>query len=214
MKNEAGMGAKLVRDAAILLVITLFSGLILGFVFQITKEPIALAEENAAKKAYSEVFPSALEFELTEELPLDSLSGDSAWLEAGYEGVSVENVLRALDKDGTLLGYVLTVTSHEGYGGDITFTVGIANDGTLNGISILNISETAGLGMKAEEVLVPQFSNKKVSVFTYTKSGAVSDDQIDAISGATITTKAVTKAVNGGLFFFQTQLGGGGDETK
>ena len=206
MKNEAGMGAKLVRDAAILLVITLFSGLILGFVFQITKEPIALAEEKAAKKAYSEVFPSALEFELTEELPLDSLSGDSAWLEAGYEGVSVENVLRALDKDGTLLGYVLTVTSHEGYGGDITFTVGIANDGTLNGISILNISETAGLGMKAEEVLVPQFSN--------TKSGAVSDDQIDAISGATITTKAVTKAVNGGLFFFQTQLGGGGDETK
>ena len=115
MKNEAGMGAKLVRDAAILLVITLFSGLILGFVFQITKEPIALAEEKAAKKAYSEVFPSALEFELTEELPLDSLSGDSAWLEAGYEGVSVENVLRALDKDGTLLGYVLTVTSHEGY---------------------------------------------------------------------------------------------------
>ena len=214
MKNEAGMGAKLVRDAAILLVITLFSGLILGFVFQITKEPIALAEEKAAKKAYSEVFPSALEVELTEELPLDSLSGDSAWLEAGYEGVSVENVLRALDKDGTLLGYVLTVTSHEGYGGDITFTVGIANDGTLNGISILNISETAGLGMKAEEVLVPQFSNKKVSVFTYTKSGAVSDDQIDAISGATITTKAVTKAVNGGLFFFQTQLGGGGDETK
>ena len=214
MKNEAGMGAKLVRDAAILLVITLFSGLILGFVFQITKEPIALAEEKAAKKAYSEVFPSALEVELTEELPLDSLSGDSAWLEAGYEGVSVENVLRALDKDGTLLGYVLTMTSHEGYGGDITFTVGIANDGTLNGISILNISETAGLGMKAEEVLVPQFSNKKVSVFTYTKSGAVSDDQIDAISGATITTKAVTKAVNGGLFFFQTQLGGGGDETK
>ena len=214
MKNEAGMGAKLVRDAAILLVITLFSGLILGFVFQITKEPIALAEEKAAKKAYSEVFPSALEFELTEELPLDSLSGDSAWLEAGYEGVSVENVLRALDKDGTLLGYVLTVTSHEGYGGDITFTVGIANDGTLTGISILNISETAGLGMKAEEVLVPQFSNKKVSVFTYTKSGAVSDDQIDAISGATITTKAVTKAVNGGLFFFQTQLGGGDNEAE
>lgn len=211
MKNEAGMGAKLVRDAAILLVITLFSGLILGFVFQITKEPIALAEEKAAKKAYSEVFPSALEFELTEELPLDSLSGDSAWLEAGYEGVSVENVLRALDKDGTLLGYVLTVTSHEGYGGDITFTVGIANDGTLNGISILNISETAGLGMKAEEVLVPQFSNKKVSVFTYTKSGAVSDDQIDAISGATITTKAVINAVNGAVSAFTQDLQKGGE---
>ena len=176
--------------------------MILGFVFQITKEPIALAEEKAAKKAYSEVFPSALEFELTEELPLDSLSGDSAWLEAGYEGVSVENVLRALDKDGTLLGYVLTVTSHEGYGGDITFTVGIANDGTLNGISILNISETAGLGMNAAQPeWKAQYADKAVEQFTVTKSGASSDGEIDAISGATITSNAVTGAVNLALYF-------------
>ena len=106
------------------------------------------------------------------------------------------------------MGYVLSVTSREGYGGDITFTMGIRLDGTLNGISILSISETAGLGMKAEAVLKPQFENKNVSQFTYTKSGAVSDDQIDAISGATITTNAVTTAVNGGLYYFQTQLGG------
>ena len=77
----------------------------------------------------------------------------------------MENVLAALDKDGTRMGYVLTVTSHEGYGGDITFTMGIGNDGTLNGISILNISETAGLGMRAEEILKPQFAGKNVSAF-------------------------------------------------
>lgn len=204
----------MIKDAAVLLAITLFSGLILGFVYQITKAPIALAEERAAKEAYSEVFPSALEYGLLEGLDLSSLPEDAGWLEAGYDGVSIENVLEAQDKDGSLLGYVLTVTSHEGYGGDITFTMGIANDGTLNGISILNISETAGLGMKAEEVLKPQFMDKNVSVFTYTKTGAVSDDQIDAISGATITTKAVTKAVNGGLYYFRTQLGGGGNEAK
>ena len=92
--------------------------------------------------------------------------------------------------------------------------MGIANDGTLNGISILDISETAGLGMKAEEVLKPQFAEKNVPVFTYTKTGAVSEDQIDAISGATITTKALTTAVNGGLTYFQTQLGGGDNEAK
>ena len=204
----------MVKDAAILLVITLFSGLILGLVYQITKEPIALAEERAAKEAYSEVFPAASEYELLEDLALELLSEDTEWLEAGFDGVSIENVLKALDNDGSLLGYVLTVTSHEGYGGDITFTMGIANDGTLNGISILDISETAGLGMKAEEVLKPQFADKNVSGFTYTKTGAVSDDQIDAISGATITTKAVTKAVNSGLYYFQTQLGGGSDEAK
>ena len=86
--------------------------------------------------------------------------------------------------------------------------MGIQKDGTLNGISILSISETAGLGMKAESVLKPQFENKKVANFTYTKSGSTMDSQIDAISGATITTNAVTTAVNAGLYVFQTQLGG------
>lgn len=215
MKKEMNSSDNtMIKDAAILLVITLFSGMILGLVYQITKEPIALAEERAAKAAYSEVFPSALEYELLEDLTLNSLSEEAQWQEAGFDGVSIENVLKAQDKDGSLLGYVLTVTTHEGYGGDITFTMGIANDGTLNGISILSISETAGLGMKAEEVLKPQFADKNVSSFTYTKTGAVSEDQIDAISGATVTTKAMTKAVNGGLYFFQTQLGGDGNEAK
>ena len=204
----------MIKDAAVLLVITLFSGLILGVVYQITKEPIARAEEEAARAAYNEVFPAASEFEIVEEGKTEELQNESQWVEAGFEGVSVENVLSALDKDGTKLGYVLTVTSHEGYGGDITFTMGIGNDGTLNGISILDISETAGLGMRAEEVLKPQFSGKNVSAFAYTKTGAASDNQIDAISGATITTNAVTTAVNGGLYYFQTWLGGGENETE
>lgn len=194
----------MIKDAAVLLVITVAAGLILGFVYQITKEPIALAEEKAANEAYAEVFPGADSFDVLEfAMP----EGDSTWQEE-YESVDIDNVLEAKDSQGNSLGYVLTVTSHEGYGGDITFTMGIQNDGTLNGISILSISETAGLGMKAEAVLKPQFENKNVSNFTYTKSGAAMDSQIDAISGATITTNAVTTAVNGGLYVFQTQLGG------
>lgn len=204
----------MMKDAAILFVITLCSGLILGLVYQITKEPIALAEEKAAKEAYAEVFPDAADFEMLELAAPEGEAWQTEWAEAGFEAVDVENALAALDEGGSRLGYVLTVTSHEGYGGDITFTMGIQNDGTLNGISILSISETAGLGMKAEAVLKPQFVNKNVSSFTYTKTGAVNDSQIDAISGATITTNAVTTAVNGGLYYFQTQLGGGGNEAK
>ena len=128
--------------------------------------------------------------------------------------MDVDKVLEAVDTDGNGLGYVLTLTSHAGYGGDITFTLGIANDGTVNGISILSISETAGLGMKAEAVLKPQYAGKKVSSFTVTKQGATSDSQIDAISGATITSNALTKAVNGGLYYFQTKLGGVSYEAK
>ena len=61
----------------------------------------------------------------------------------------------------------------QGYGGDITFTLGIRNDGTVNGYEILSISETAGLGMKAkEDAFKQQFSGKKVDSFAYTKTGA------------------------------------------
>ncbi len=205
----------MIKDAAVLLVITLFSGLILGLVYEITKEPIARAEEKAAKEAYAEVFPDASEFPAKESAIAEDEEWQAKWSDAGYDGVDIENVLEALDGNGEMLGYVLTVTSHEGYGGDITFTMGIRMDGTLNGISILSISETAGLGMKAEDVLKPQFAGKKIPDspgFTYTKTGAVSDSQIDAISGATITTNAVTTAVNGGLYYFQEQLGGGSHE--
>lgn len=200
----------MLKEAAMLLIITVAAGLILGFVYEITKAPIAAAEEAAAKAAYQEVFPQAADFEALDVAPMD---GDSIWQEKGYKGVDIEEALRAVDGEGNHLGYVLTVTSHEGYGGDITFSMGIQNDGFLNGISILNISETAGLGMKAEAVLKPQFANKNVTEFTYTKTGAMVENQIDAISGATITTNAVTTAVNGGLYYFQTQLGGGADES-
>lgn len=201
MSDKKGM----IKDASILLLITVVAGLILGFVYQITKEPIAAAEEKAAKAAYQEVFPEAAGF--SDKLELAVPEGESTW-EQNYAGVDLDNALMATDAEGVCLGYVLTMTSHEGYGGDITFTMGIQNDGTLNGISLLSISETAGLGMKAGTVLVPQFAGKQVSQFTYTKTGSTMDSQIDAISGATITTNAVTTAVNAGLYIFETQLGG------
>ena len=67
--------------------------------------------------------------------------------------------------------------------------------------------------MKAESDLQPQFEGKTVERFEYTKNGATLDNQIDAISGATITTKAVTNAVNASLDIFHTVLlGGDGNE--
>ena len=65
--------------------------------------------------------------------------------------------------------------------------------------------------MQAEAVLKPQFADKNVEKFEYTKSGATSENQVDAISGATITTNAVTNGVNAGLYYFQTELRGGSE---
>ena len=193
---------EMLKNAGILLAITVIAGFVLGGVYQITKEPIALAKEAAAMAAYKEVFADAADFNEL-EVKADAL------VQGGIEGSDIDNVFEALGNDGALLGYVLVVTNHEGYGGDIQFSIGIANDGTTNGISILSIAETPGLGMEAEKILKPQYAGKNVAQFTVTKTGAVSDEQIDAISGATITSNAVTNGVNAGLYYFQNVLGGG-----
>ncbi|MBO4987775.1 MAG: RnfABCDGE type electron transport complex subunit G [Lachnospiraceae bacterium] len=193
---------EMLKNAGILLAITVIAGFVLGAVYQITKEPIALAKEAAAMAAYKEVFADAADFNEL-EVKADAL------VQGGIVGSDINNVFEALGSDGTLLGYVLVVTNHEGYGGDIQFSIGIANDGTTNGISILAIAETPGLGMEADSVLKPQYAGKNVTQFVVTKTGAASDEQIDAISGATITSNAVTNGVNAGLYYFQNVLGGG-----
>ena len=119
----------------------------------------------------------------------------------------MDQVIPALDEAGDIIGYVLTVTTSEGYGGDITFMVGIRNDGSVNGISMLTISETAGLGMNAQsEEFLSQYAGKQVDQFVYSKSGASAENEIDVITGATITTNAVTNGVNAGLYYFQDVL--------
>ncbi|MDE5679836.1 MAG: FMN-binding protein, partial [Lachnospiraceae bacterium] len=124
-------------------------------------------------------------------------------------GAEVGEIYSAFSHAGSLLGYVLLVTTKEGYGGNIELMVGITMEGSISGISILSISETPGLGMQAGDVLVPQFAGKMAEAFVYTKTGAAADNEIDAISGATITTRAVTNAVNAGLYYFEYLLKGG-----
>ena len=198
------MSSKIIRDALALTAITLVSGLALGAVYGITKEPIARQEELAKQEAYQEVFPEAEQFQtvtLDEELSGQIRSGLD---EAGYTQDSIQEVTEALDDEGQRLGYAITVLTTAGYGGEIQFSMGVSLDGTVNGISFLSISETAGLGMKADtEEFRGQFAQKQVEAFTYTKNGASEEDEIDAISSATITTSAVTDAVNAGLCAFR-----------
>lgn len=196
--------SKMIKDALILFAITVVAGLLLGVVYDVTKEPIAQQKEKAKQEACANVFADAKTFTpLT--APTD-INGNA--VSSNIDGVDIDEVMQALDSEEKLLGYVITVTDHEGYGGDIQFSMGVTLDGTLNGISILSISETAGLGMKAGDVLVPQFANKQVEQFTYTKSGATNDSEIDAISGATITTKAIVNGVNAGLTYLRNLLDG------
>lgn len=189
----------IVKDTLVLFAITLVSGFLLGGVYNVTKNAIAENEKKKQIKANQTVFSEATEFEESDVVNLKTILDGTA-----YRGeCTVDKVLMA-KKDGELLGYVIGVTSNEGYGGDISIVVGIKNDGTVNGISILTISETAGLGMNAAKPkFYDQFAGKKVEKFVYTKNGAKAENEIDAISSATITTSAVTDSVNCALEVFQ-----------
>ena len=193
MKNKSDIMVML-KEAGILFSITLVVGLLLGVVYELTKDPIRIQQEKAVEEACRAVFGQAEAFEeisytLPEELEEELAS----------QGVRIGKVYLAKDAGGAVLGHVIQSTSTQGYGGDIVLYMGVQNDGTLNDISILEISETAGLGMEAPSVLAPQFHEKKVDSFVYTKTGAAADNEIDVITSATITTRAVTNAVNGGL---------------
>ena len=202
------MKNKIIKDALALTLITLVAGVALGGVYEITKDPIARQEAQAKAEAYEQVFTDAAAFE---EIEMDDTLIQTIrdqLDQEGYKAQSIEEVMRAEDQSGETLGYAFTVVTSEGYGGDIQFSMGVQNDGTLNGISILSIGETAGLGMNADTpAFKDQFVGKQVEKLQYTKNGATQDDEINAISGATVTTNAMTNGVNAGLCAFRVMEG-------
>lgn len=188
----------MIRDSLILFAITLIAGLLLGGVYAITKNPIAKTQEDKKNEAYQAVFTDAAEFtEVTDAADAQQILAD-----AGYTKDRIDEVKAAMDADGKILGYVMTITSSEAYGGELQLAMGIRMDGTVNGISFLSLSETIGLGMEAKKPeFQEQFAGKQVEQFVYSKTGAAADNEIDALSGATITTNAVTNAVNAGICY-------------
>lgn len=135
----------IIKDTIILTLITLIAGGVLGLVYEITKDPIAKQQELAKQEAYKAVFEDADTFEVCVEAEDADLAAYLAG--EGFEAQTVNEIMEAKDASGETLGYAINLTTSEGYGGDITFSMGVQADGTLNGISILTISETAGLGM-------------------------------------------------------------------
>ena len=187
---------KILKNTIILTMITLIAGLGLGFVYEITKDPIAQAQDKAKKEAWQAVFPEA---DINE---FEAVDVDEKVAEAAIKAVGAKATVDVYKRQ----GYVITTTDKEGYGGDIQITVGITSDGTVNGISILSISETAGLGMKAKEpAFYEQYQGKQAEKFAVSKDGG-EGEPIDAISGATITSRAVTGAVNVALAYYQNAV--------
>lgn len=200
----------IIKNTWILTVITLVAGVLLGLVYEITKEPIAQAKEKAKMEAYRTVMAGADTFDAETVLKKDKVN--ELLTDKDITGCTVDEVVAAKAK-GEIIGYVFTITTSEGYGGNIQISAGIKKDGTVTGIEILSTSETAGLGMNADKPkFKSQYANKLVDTFVVTKTGAKNDNEIDAISGATITSNAVTDAVNLAVVYFNEVLGGSVNE--
>lgn len=207
---------KLVKDALILTLITLVAGLALGAVEGITKAPIAAAEENTKRAAYETLFPDAASFE--EDTAFDGVAAIAVAEEAvpavvGGDwpsgSVSIDAHVAALDASGNAMGDIFTVTNKKSYGGSITLSVGISSEGTLTGYMLTDISDTPGLGMKAKEPkFMDQFSGLTANILSVVKA-TPGEDQIEAISGATITSRAVTNAVDAAVAYYNSVNGGG-----
>lgn len=203
-------------DAMALFLITLVSGLALSYIYEITKAPIEEQLIQKALKANRAVFTEASTFTPDDELIALIGSTDLTELNLDYKGITIDEISKAYNSSNEILGYNVTVTTSNGYAKPITMVFGYSLDGSITGIEMLSIAETAGLGMKAKDPqYLSQYLGKKVSQFEVTKVGAAGDEQIDAISGATITTKAVTDAINAGIAFvntYATELGGAQNE--
>lgn len=156
-----------------LLVITAVSALVLGAVNALTADTIAMRQEAARQEAMACVMSNADVFSdlYSEDQTIERITG-------AYHGTQ-------------FVGYCVEV-SPKGFGGAVNLMVGVNPYGRVTGVTILDHSETPGLGAKAED---PGFLDQYVG-----KSGKiVVGGNINAITGATITSKAVTEGVNTAL---------------
>lgn len=156
--------------------ITVFAALGLGAVNLLTKEPIAEASRAARNAALEAVLP-----------PFDNISATADTLPEGLVVFHATN-------GGVPSGTAVQTFSDAGFSGRITLLAGFDNSGALTGYRVLQHAETPGLGARMEE----WFSTEPHAVVGATESLQVKADggDIDAITGATITSRAFLEAIN------------------
>ena len=196
VNNDVVTGKDYVKKAVhlggTLLAVTAVTGIILGVVEHYTSQAIKKVELAAKNEAFKNVMPIAQTFE-----PAEVVANDS-----------VLDVVKASDGSG-VVGWCMTVET-KSYGGPLQFIAGITKDGTVKAINILSHSDTPGLGARSTEPeFYGQFADKSQLPLKVVKGSAGNPDEIAAISGATITSTAVTDGVNAAVDYWSKNLKGG-----
>ena len=190
------MGKDMFKLGLNLLIISAVAALLLALTNSLTASTIAQRNEQANAEARKLVLESAQDFEQVKDVKTDN-----------SKGVEVSEIYEAKDASGNTVGYTLKVLP-SGYGGTIELMVGIDSaKGQVSGINVVSNSETAGLGAKSTD---PEFSDqykgKPLEELSVLKNGTPGDTEIKAISGATITSTAVTNGVDAAIEVYNNSL--------
>ena len=179
------MVKKVAKISLVLFIISLATALLLSLTNELTVDIITAGQLKKKNESMAKVLPAS-EYKLISNEP------------GSYELYS------ATIKD-KIVGYTVSL-SESGYGGDIDMMIGILPNGTVNGVNIIEMSETPGLGDNAKK---PEFTNmfngKKNDEIALSKDGG----KIEALSGATVTSRAVTKGVKRAVEIVDTKVSGG-----
>ena len=189
-KEKVDMDPKYIIKLTVTLFVTcvIVAGL-LGLVNSVTEGPIAEKNKTKTAAAIQEVLPemegSPAVVELTDEMTA-AASGAGATITEAYEAQA----------GGSVIGYALKIVA-SGSQGNIEMMVGVDAEGAVTGVSIVKNSETSGIGSKVmsnENGVLDQFIGKSTAGGTLTVG-----QNVDAISGATVSSRGVTTGVNAAL---------------
>ncbi len=196
-----------VRYVVVLTLITVISAALLAVVNQLTIEPIAEARRNKTLKALKQVLP---EFDNAPDRELRVVSDvDPETLTAAQRDRLPQ--LYPARMAGKLVGVAVRVVDPDGYGGDVTYMVGLKGDPatpTVIGYDVLSHKETPGLGTKLKD---PPF-RAQFKDLAYPAAGNLEvrkdGGKIDAITGATISSRTATRAVNRAVAVYREEVAG------
>lgn len=184
---------KIFKDALVLMAFSLVLGFVLGGVYKITEPIIAEAMLRKEMEAYKVVFENADTFNQKE---VDT--SIAATVQASYPDV-IDKVFEAVDANGDALGYVVQLTTKDGFSGGIVMIVGVQLDGSIAGVSAVSHQESPGFGA---DILNPSYLDNFKGV-------AGSDvSSVALVSGVTITSVAVQNAVNAAVAYATALVGG------
>lgn len=202
-EESFSFSVKSLRPALNLAVITLVAGLGLAVAYNVTKDRIDEQKRQAKIRSYQAVLPEAEDLveDETMNAAIEALGGGVYGTDFGK--VRIREAVVGKDSSGSVTGYVVSVTSSDGFDGDITLSLGVTADGTVKGIEFTELNETAGMGMRCgESAFKDQFNGVNTDAFVLNKAGgSTAENEIDSVSGASISSGAVVNAVNAALAF-------------